>query len=49
MKLQKFLNDKDRVCDKAECQTLIQIGEYAVKQIRKLGSNKYFHERCRPR
>jgi hypothetical protein len=48
---QKFINDKERVCDNPECQTIIPVGDYIVKQVRSkyFGGDKYFHERCKPR
>lgn len=48
-KLMEFTNDKERVCDKGECQSIIKIGDKAVVQYRIIGGNKYYHKGCAPK
>ena len=45
-KLQRFINDTERVCDNPECQKIIPIGGKAVKKIYRLRQPDYFHEKC---
>jgi len=50
-KYQQFINDRHSlVCEKPECQSLIDIGEKTVKELhaKVFGGDKYFHFRCRP-